>query len=310
MNGRPVHRLIVTMACALACAGASALLAASGQQAPATPATQPHFTTRAEFVRVDTLVTNRGTSVVGLRGDDFELRDNGVLQQVTVTDASALPVDVAMALDVSSSVGGPRLVNLKSAATGLVDSLRPGDRVALVSFNDLLLLHATLTDDFSRVRKLIDGMSANGRTSLRDAAYAALLQSDPNAGRALVVLFTDGQDVSSWLGDDALIDTAKRINAVVYSVALEAAKDTKYDTRQDDILDELPRMTGGRRFSADHPERLREVFTTILNEFRQRYILSYTPRGVDQAGYHVLDVRLTRGHKGEIRARPGYYRAS
>jgi Ca-activated chloride channel family protein len=274
------------------------------------PPQTPHFTTRAEFVRVDALVTNHGTSIVGLTGDDFELRDNGVRQQVSVMDASTLPVDVALALDVSSSVEGMRLINLKSAATGIVDSLRPGDRAALVSFNDILYIQSPLTDDFGRIRKSIAEMSALGRTSLRDAAYAALLQGDPNAGRALVVLFTDGQDISSYLTDSALIDTAKRINAVVYSVVLGTAKNLRWDAPQDAILDDLPRLTGGRRFSAEHPDRLREVFATILKEFRQRYVLSYTPHGVDAAGYHALDVRLTRGRKGEVRARPGYFRAS
>jgi VWFA-related protein len=273
------------------------------------PPQTPHFMTHAEFVRVDTLVTNHGTSVDGLKSGDFELRDNGVLQKIEVMDASALPVDVAMALDISGSVAGPRLLNLKSAATGLIDSLRDGDRAALVSFNDLLLIRSPLTSDFGRVRSLIADMKADGRTSLRDAAYAALLQADPNAGRALVVLFTDGQDISSWLDDEALIDTAKRINVVVYSVALGAVRNSFHDVPQDTILDELPHLTGGRRFSAEHPERLREVFATILKEFRQRYLLSYAPQGVDRAGYHTLDVRLANGHKGEVRARPGYFRA-
>jgi len=79
---------------------------------------------------------------------------------------------------------------------------------------------------------------------------------------------------------------------------------------QDAILDELPRLTGGRRYSAEHPEKLRDVFATILNEFRQRYILTYTPQGVDKGGYHSLDVRLARGRKGDVRARPGYFKPS
>jgi len=107
----------------------------------------------------------------------------------------------------------------------------------------------------------------------------------------------------------ALTDTANRVNAVVYSVALDSSKDSMYDVPQDAILDELPRITGGRRFSADDPEKLRDVFATILAEFRQRYILSYSPQGVDRAGYHALDVRLARGRKGEVHARPGYMRS-
>ena len=298
-------RLSLITALILACA--SALLAYAQQ--PQQSQLQPHFTTRAEFVRVDTLVTNRGTSVKGLASEDFELRDNGVLQQVTVTDASAMPVDVALALDVSGSVNGLRLISLKRAAGSLVESLRVGDRAALVSFNDLLTIESSLTDDFTRVGKKISELMSTGRTSLRDAAYVALLQTDPEAGRGLVVLFTDGQDVSSFMMDATLTDTANRVNAVVYSVALGENKDSIYDIPQDAILDELPRITGGRRFSADNPEKLRDVFATILAEFRQRYILSYSPQGVDRAGYHTLDVRLARGRKGEVHARPGYMRS-
>jgi Ca-activated chloride channel family protein len=307
-----VSMLAVSAASATSAASAAAPRQVSqpaSQQAGQQPSAQaPMFSTRVEFVRVDVLVTNRGSSVVGLRADDFELRDNGVPQRVSVMDTSALPVDVALALDVSSSVSGDPLVKLQDAATNLVDNLREGDRVSLLSFSDLLWIHVPLTKDFARTRQLIASMKASGSTSLRDAAYAAMLQGDPDSGRALVVLFTDGEDVSSWLSESALVDTAKRINAVVYSVALGSAGDAVRGVVQDDILDKLPDLTGGRRLSAAHPDRLREVFGTIINEFRQRYVLSYEPRGVDRAGYHTIDVRLTNGRKGDTRARPGYFR--
>jgi Ca-activated chloride channel family protein len=287
---------------------AAALLLPPQDPPPQAQAQTPHFSTHAEFVRVDTLVTSHGTSVKGLTAEDFEVRDNGVLQQVTVTDASTMPVDVALALDVSGSVNGLRMINLKRAARTLVESLRPGDRAALVSFNDMIFIESPLTDDFKQLEVKISALMSIGRTSLRDAAYVAMLQTDPDAGRGLVVVFTDGQDISSFMNDGTLVDTANRVNAVVYSVALTANKNSLWDVPQDAILDELPRVTGGRRFSAENPEKLRDVFAAILAEFRQRYILSYTPQGVDRAGYHALDVRLAKGRKGEVHARPGYVR--
>lgn len=303
MRAWPVAAAVVTVG-AIAMAPMDALA-----QAPAQPPVgTAHFSTHAEFVRVDVLVTNRGSAVAGLRGDDFELLDNGVAQQVTVTDTSTLPVDVALALDVSASVNGDPLIKLQEAANGLVDNLRDGDRVALLTFSDLLWIHTPLTKDFDGTRRVIAGIKAFGSTSLRDAAYAAMLQGDPNAGRALVVLFTDGQDVSSWLSEEAVIDTAKRVNAVVYSVVLGPSKNSQFSIPQDDILNRLPDLTGGRRLSAAHPGRLRDAFRSIINEFRQRYILSYVPHGVDRAGYHTIIVRLTKGRKGDIRARPGYFR--
>ena len=297
------------IACAFA-VGCAITIAAQVPQ-PQPPQSQtPTFSTRAEFVRVDTLVTSRGNTIAGLKAADFELRDNGVPQQVTVIETASLPVDVVMALDVSDSMTGAPLASIQDAAQTVIESLREGDRVALVSFSDLLLVHARLTNDFVRVRQEILHLAASGFTSLRDAAYAAMFQGDPDSGRSLVMLFTDGQDMSSWLSEGAVVDAAKRVNAVIYSVTLKPAKNALRVAPQDEILDTLPALTGGRRLSAEQPARLREVFATIIREFRQRYILTYVPRGVDRAGYHALDVRLANGRKGEVRARPGYFRSS
>jgi len=51
-------------------------------------------------------------------------------------------------------------------------------------------------------------------------------------------------------------------------------------------------------------ERLDSIFVDILREFRQRYLISYTPRGVTREGWHKLDVRVKR--RGTVKARPGY----
>jgi VWFA-related protein len=301
----PVQRGVASVGLAWAITAIGAPGQAQAQAQAQTPP-QPHFTTRTEIVRVDALVTNRGSSVAGLTGKDFELRDNGVVQQVEVMDASALPVDVSMALDTSSSLGEAGMLNLKRAATGVIDSLRPGDRAALVSFTDLIQIRALLTNDFDRVRTAIGAMDTSGRTALRDGAYVAILQTDPQAGGSLIVVFTDGEDNTSFLTEKALQDTARRANAVIYSVTLGPRIDAV--RQQGTLLDTLPHLTGGRRLSAENPERLRELFGTILKEFRQRYILSYTPDGVDRTGFHTLDLRLTHGLKGEIRARHGYFR--
>ena len=63
-------------------------------------------------------------------------------------------------------------------------------------------------------------------------------------------------------------------------------------------------LTAGRLFEIEKTENIDEIFVNILREFRQRYLLSYTPRGVAPEGWHKLDVRVKRG--AVVKARPGY----
>ena len=52
----------------------------------------------------------------------------------------------------------------------------------------------------------------------------------------------------------------------------------------------------------------KELFENIA-EMRTRYLLRYTPRGVDAAGWHRLEIRVP-GRRAEVRARHGYLRAA
>jgi len=69
------------------------------------------------------------------------------------------------------------------------------------------------------------------------------------------------------------------------------------------FLSHLTESTGGAVLDAGEAARLGTTFGRILEEFRQRYLISYSPRGVPRQGWHQLDVRV----KGRtVKARPGY----
>ena len=68
---------------------------------------------------------------------------------------------------------------------------------------------------------------------------------------------------------------------------------------------ELTSLTGGSLIEIASTRDLSTAFLRILEEFRQRYVVSYTPRGVSRDGWHRLEVRL-KGRRATIRARPGY----
>ena len=106
-----------------------------------------------------------------------------------------------------------------------------------------------------------------------DGVYVALTATLAQPGRSLVVVCTDGSDISSWLRPDEVIESAKRSNAVVYAV-------TSADARRISSLEDLTDATGGDMLRVASSADLRGAFQKILQDFRSRYILAYTPTGV------------------------------
>lgn len=254
------------------------------------------FSSSVEAVRVDVLVTNRGATVRGLRGGDFEVRDNGVLQTVDLVTFERMPVNVVMAIDFSASVKGPRLDDLRGAGRALLGGLQNDDRAALLTFSHVVAWRASLTQNRQAIIEALDAAEPTGNTSLIDAAYGAMLMAESESARGLVVVFSDGFDVSSWLTADRVLDAARRLDAVVYGVSIRGTRPR--------FLEDLTDHTGGRLLDVES-RNLGSTFLNVLNEFRDRYVLSYSPRGVKPGGWHRLEVRV-KGRRADVKARPGY----
>jgi len=259
---------------------------------------QQSFRSGTLGVRVDVLITDGRKPVAGLAAADFEVRDNGARQSIQLIDAADVPLNVVLTLDTSASTSGTRLADLISASQALLDGLTSADRVALATFSHAVNPRIALTADLGSVRQELLRLTAEGRTALMDATYVALTTTLAQPGRSLVVVCTDGSDISSWLRTEDVIESAKRSNAVIYAVASANA-------RQSSSLHELVDATGGSILRVSSAADLRGSFQSILQEFRSRYILAYVPTGVPPGGFHRLDVRVKR--RGlTVTARPGY----
>ena len=302
---------------------AGAVVCTNAQEQP--PA---RFGVAVEGVQVDVQVTRRGRPVAGLTASDFELRDNGVVQTIASVTRDDIPLDLFLVLDASASVAGELRRARSEAARIALETLATPDRVSLLTFTHRLTEVARLSSDRERVLKAIDAMGASGATSLFDAVYAALMLREDSPRRALVIVFTDGYDSSSWLPPSAVLDMAKQTDAVVYGVTLASAERVRRETvarsgpellagqmivtrsagRQEPppFLGEIATMTGGRVLHASNPAKLRGLFGQAVREMKSRYVLSYAPHGVAREGWHTLDVRLTR-RAGDITARKGYF---
>jgi len=265
-------------------------------------AQEPRFSSSIEAVRLDVLVTLDGRPVRDLGPEEFEVRDNGVLQKVDLVSFEEIPLNVVMALDTSASVEGARLGHLRDAVAALVGGLRPDDRAGLVTFSHVVAEACHPTGDFAEVRAAIDRARASGDTYLNDGAYAGLVLAESGERRPLLVVFSDGLDTSSWLTPDEVLEAAKRVDTVAYAVTTE-----RYLMPQ--FLRDLADATGGDLLRVSSTEDLAASFLRILDEFRYRYLVSFTPSGVAKGGWHDLRVRVRRS-RVDVRARPGYQAGS
>jgi len=257
---------------------------------------RPVFRSGVEVVELDVSVTRGGQPVAGLTARDFALTDNGVQQVIDSVTLDQLPLSILLALDTSLSVAGDRLKHLVDAGEGLIHALRHDDRAGLLTFSHAISLVVPMTDDVAQVTDKLRDIEPSGSTALRDAVQIALNLRPRDRTRTLLLVFTDGEDTSSWLSADAVLDSARRAAVVVHVVRVQS----------DVFLDRLTEATGGRTWSATSDRQLRELFTRALEEMRARYLITYTPHGVSKPGWHELRVKVKSGG-ADVTTRPGYF---
>ena len=312
--------------------GASALV----QQPTFRTPEQPTFRTATELVRIDALVERDGTPVLGLAADDFEVLDDGKPQRVMSLRQMG-PVAVGVALDTSGSMTGDRFARAGDATLVLLRQLHPDESSVVVGFSNLvtrLIPAGTPVADWPR---LLGAAKSGGSTGLTDGMYAAVLACDTGPGSKLLVLLTDGRNYGSWLSARSAIDAARRHEVVIYPVGvgvddglvvpfigtpmIPADRGTttthggqppkmREETGGDGmkLLKVIATATGGRAIKADWKSDLTGTFRQILEEYRQRYIIAFSPEGVPKGdGWHTLEVRLKHGPKANIHARAGYW---
>jgi Ca-activated chloride channel family protein len=256
----------------------------------------PTFHTRIEVVTVDVSVTRGDAPVSGLTADDFVVTDDGIRQRIDTVTVARAPLSVTLVLDTSASVAGSRLDALIGASEQAVNELRTNDYVSLITFSSVVARPVALTATVEPVRAALHAITGAGDTALRDAVFLGLQTSPPAATRSLLLIFTDGDDTSSWLSADEVLESVRHANVVIHAVSFGS----------DPFLKQATREAGGRVWSASSNRDLQKLFSRAIRDMRDRYVLSYTPDGVSRRGWHALDVKLARA-KGDVVARPGYW---
>ncbi len=285
---------------------ALALTGAAQQDAPQT------FRTAADVVSVEVSVRRDKRSVAGLTAADFQVMDNGVPQQIDAVSYERLPIDVTVALDVSASVTGPVLEQLRRSVRQLKADLGERDRLKLIAFNMRVLRLMNFRAPAATADAALASLPAAGSSAIFDTLAVTLTGAAPAGRRQLVMVFTDGKDSSSVTDPDVLFDVARRSTPTVSVVLASTAPDLPASSigrspglRIRDVYDRLAKDTGGIVVYTHADDDLSSTFRRVLSEFRSSYVLYFAPKGVDPSGVHTLDVRVTRPG-ADVRARRSY----
>ena len=270
-------RMAITAACF------AAMAALAGAQTPV-------FRTSAVTVTVTASVKRGNRVVANLTAADFRLTDNGIAQKVEAVSIESVPVDVTLFLDTSGSTAG-KLDEMKRDVQGIARLLRPGDRFRLLTIGDSVYepvswVPAGTTLDLSFA-------AVGGISLIQDALTIALLhRSDPDR-RHLIVGMTDREDCGSIVSSGLLREIASRSEAVLHLVEQSGgggapgyrARTCSPTARPDgkDIIREAAERTGGGLYTGSFFFRTRSLlndFRRIFDDFRQSYVLRYSPAGV------------------------------
>jgi VWFA-related protein len=199
-----------------------------------------------------------------------------------------------------------------------------------LSFATHVSLAVPLTGDHARLLEAFSSLTASGATSLRDATLAGLTLEAQDTARTLLIVFSDGDDTSSWLTPPRVMDAARHSDVVVYGVLASssmpvtimtlpggrpvspgaasqiASQMEQHDKQHRAFLANIAAETGGQVITLKTDADLTQAFTSILGEFRDRYVLSFVPSGVNPGGWHTLDVKV-KGKSVKVTARRGYF---
>lgn len=294
------------------------------EQKPTAPQGAPTFKTGIDLVALSvTVVDGHQKYVSGLTPHDFQVFEDGVLQDLSFFSASQTPLDLAILLDTSASMSD-KLALAQAAALGLAKTLRAEDRAAVIDLKDRVDILQPFTNDAQKIEAAIRATTASGGTALYNAVYvalkqfAALTRQQSDVRRQAIVVLSDGEDTVSLLSFDDVMDLAKRSGVGVYTVSLRSkfamlrAKSAHASFAHGDYsMKTLARETGARAFFPADAGELPAIYAAIGEELAHQYALGYAPQNVRPDGtYRNVIVRVVKHPDARPRTRTGYFAAA
>ncbi len=277
-------------------------------------AQQGRFRSGIELVSLNVTVTDGTKYVTGLEQEDFEVYEDGAKQTLSFFSHVQQPIALAILLDTSNSMED-KLATAQEAAIGFVRRMKKDDVIEVVEFNSQVRVPQPFTNDMTALERAIRQTSVNGSTSLYNAIYVSLralkderAKNAEEIRRQAIVVLSDGDDTSSVIEYDDVLDLAKRSETAIYAIGLRQQETGRGKFKEAEfVLRQLSQETGGRVFFPTSVTELPKIYEQISEELASQYTMAYSSKNPMRNGaWRRIDVRVNKQGL-TARTRRGYY---
>jgi Ca-activated chloride channel family protein len=284
------------------------------QQPTAPQAPQPRLRSGVDLVSLNITVME-GTKYIGdLQEPDFEVFEDGARQSITFFSRVQQPIALAILLDTSASMN-ERLSTAQEAAIGFARRMHKDDVIEVIDFDSQVRILQGFTNDVAALEKAIRSTDVNGSTSLYNAIYISLKElkkvkasSAEEIRRQAIVVLSDGDDTSSLVPYEEVLDLAKRSETSIYAIGLRPQGSYRSEFKEAEfVLKQLSQETGGRAYFVQTAAELPKIYEQISDELANQYTIAYSSKNPMRNGaWRRIVVRVAR--PGLVaRTRLGYY---
>jgi len=284
---------------------------AAASQAPQ----RPSFRGGVDVVSLNVTVTDQSRNfVTSLEQGDFVVFEDGVKQDVTYFNKAQLPVALSLLIDTSASMED-KLRLAQEAAIGFTRRMKPDDITQVIDFDNRVSILQQFTSDRAALENAIRQTVPNGSTSLHNAIYISIKElkkvratSSGDVRRQAIVVLSDGEDTSSLVPFEEVLDLAKRSEVIIYTIGIRGRDlGARGFPEAEFVLKQFAQETGGRSFFPTGATELEGIYAQIADELAAQYALAYSSRNPRRDGqWRRIVVRTTRPELA-ARTKQGYF---
>lgn len=278
-------------------------------------AQRPSFRAGVDIVSLNvTVMDPAGRYVTDLEQSDFLVFEDGVKQDATFFTRRQQKLALSLLLDSSASMED-KLSMLQVAASNFVRRMKPDDLAQVIDFDSRVEIRQGFTANQKELEAAVMQTIAGGSTSLHNAIYISLkelrkiqAQSEEDVRRQALIVFSDGEDTSSLISFEEVLDLAKRSQTSIYTIGLRGNETQTRGFREAEfVMRQLAQETGGRSFFPNKAEELNGVYNTIADELASQYTIGYASKNTRRDGaWRRLVVQVMKPNVIP-RTKKGYY---
>lgn len=274
------------------------------------------FRAGVELVSLNVTVTDsQGRYVTDLEQADFSVFEDGAKQELTFFNRSNLPIALSLLIDSSASME-QRMEHAQEAAIGFARKVREQDLAQVVDFDSRVEIKIGFTNRVPDLESAIRTTAPGGSTALHNAVYISLKElakikaaNVEEVRRQAIIVLSDGEDTSSLVSFEEVLELAKRSETAIYTIGLQPRETSAMRgfREAEFVLRQLAQETGGRSFFAKRVEDLKDVYGQIADELSSQYSMGYQSKNPRRDGaFRRLVVQVNRPNT-TARTKRGYY---